>query len=65
NVSPLSCEPPAGGNGRLDGFVQPRASLVNCSGWLGPVTLGLPLCGFIGGLDLDNFDHDPVANIEF
>src|SRR5690606_25915637 len=34
NVSPLSCEPPAGGDGRLEEDQDPRASLVNCSGWL-------------------------------
>ncbi len=36
NVSPLSCEPPAGVNGRLEEDQDPRASLVNCSGWLCP-----------------------------
>ena len=34
-VSPLSCEPPAGVDGRLEEDQDPRASLVNCSGWLG------------------------------
>ena len=36
NVSPLSCEPPAGVNGRLEEDHDSRALLVNCSGWLGP-----------------------------
>ncbi len=35
NVIRLSCEPPAGVNGRLGEDQDPRAWLVNCSGWLG------------------------------
>ena len=43
NVSPLSCEPPAGGGGRLDEIIQSRALLVNCSGWLDRIDSGRTL----------------------
>lgn len=37
---PASCEPPAGADVRLEEDYPSRASLVNCSGWLGPYEQG-------------------------